>query len=129
MKTLRYGQITTETDLSLDVRFIGHGMIKTLEQVVYIDRYGYPWEAPEGMISDGYSIPRFAWRVAGHPFSGRSIIQAVIHDRYCNVQSRSYQATHRVFGEMMRQFKEKKFRAYTYSKAVKLRGPRWSVEK
>ena len=125
MKKLQYGKITPATDLTIDVKHIGHGMIRTLETVVYVDRYGYHWEAPEGIISDGYSIPRFAWRVAGHPFSGRSIIQAVIHDHFCNTKVRSHKATHRVFEEMMYEFKEKKFRAFTYSKAVKLRGPRW----
>lgn len=122
---LYYDTITDKTDLTLDVKHIGNGYIVTLEPITYVDKYKREWHAPKGTFSDGYSIPRWAWRVAGHPFSGKSIIQAVIHDVYCETRVRSSQLTHKVFEEMMYQFGEKKFRAFTYSKAVKLGGGRW----
>lgn len=35
---------------------------------------------PEGYRTDGASIPRFLWRVCGHPFSGVRMIPALVHD-------------------------------------------------
>ena len=37
-------------------------------------------EVPRGFITDGASIPRFFWRVLGHPYDGRVIRAAVRHD-------------------------------------------------
>ena len=36
--------------------------------------------APQGMITDGASIPRFFWRIIGSPLSGKYRQAAVIHD-------------------------------------------------
>ena len=36
--------------------------------------------APAGMLTDGASIPRLLWRVAGHPYQPRVIRAAIIHD-------------------------------------------------
>jgi len=35
---------------------------------------------PEGFDSDGASIPQLAWRLVGHPFDMRYLLQAVFHD-------------------------------------------------
>lgn len=35
---------------------------------------------PMGYRTDGASIPRFLWRVCGHPFTGRRVIPALTHD-------------------------------------------------
>jgi hypothetical protein len=35
---------------------------------------------PVGFITDGGSIPRFLWRVIGHPFEGEYIARYVEHD-------------------------------------------------
>lgn len=35
---------------------------------------------PKGFIFDGASIPRFFWRIVGHPFSPRFLLPALIHD-------------------------------------------------
>ena len=35
---------------------------------------------PKGFIFDGASIPRFFWRVVGHPFHPKRVIAALVHD-------------------------------------------------
>lgn len=49
---------------------------------VYVDGDGKIHRASPGMPTDGVSIPRTFWRVAGHPY-GRWLPIAVIHDHYC----------------------------------------------
>lgn len=46
------------------------------EYIVYAD-----WNCiPAGFITDGASIPRFLWRVIGHPFESDYIEVYVMHD-------------------------------------------------
>lgn len=35
---------------------------------------------PKGFIFDGASIPRFFWRIVGHPFHPKRVIAALVHD-------------------------------------------------
>lgn len=37
-------------------------------------------DVPAGFVTDGASIPRFLWRVLGHPFEAATIGPAVEHD-------------------------------------------------
>jgi hypothetical protein len=38
-----------------------------------------------GFVFDGQSVPRLLWPIIGHPFSGRSIAAALVHDAlYCS---------------------------------------------
>lgn len=46
------------------------------EYMVYADWNGIP----KGFITDGGSIPRFLWRLFGHPFDSDYIEEYVIHD-------------------------------------------------
>jgi len=39
-----------------------------------------PLIIPIGFVTDGASIPRFLWRVFGHPFQAKFLRAAVIHD-------------------------------------------------
>jgi len=41
---------------------------------------GVLYRAPAGMLTDGASIPRFAWRIVGSPWTGRYLRAAIIHD-------------------------------------------------
>lgn len=41
-------------------------------------------EVPRGFICDGASLPRFFWRIFGHPYDKKHIRAGVRHDwRYC----------------------------------------------
>ena len=35
---------------------------------------------PKGFLTDGASIPRFLWRVCGHPMGTQRVIPAIVHD-------------------------------------------------
>ena len=48
----------------------------------YLDAGGRWHWALDGMPTDGISIPRLCWRIAGHPF-GRYFRAALIHDDGC----------------------------------------------
>ena len=38
------------------------------------------YEVPAGFVTDGASIPRFLWRLCGHPMESPRIAAAVVHD-------------------------------------------------
>ena len=51
----------------------------------------YKLVCPEGMWTDGASIPRFFWRLVGHPMTSSFVKAAVIHDAgYMNKLEWSY---------------------------------------
>ena len=54
-----------------------------LEDLTYIDRRSRRHTAHRGEITDGGSIPRFFWRVAGPPFQSPLLPAYIIHDHYC----------------------------------------------
>ena len=40
----------------------------------------FPFTVPAGFVTDGASIPRFLWRICGHPMSTKRLPAAVLHD-------------------------------------------------
>lgn len=40
----------------------------------------FPFTVPAGFVTDGASIPRFLWRICGHPMSTKRFPAAVLHD-------------------------------------------------
>ncbi len=52
----------------------------------------YKLVCPKYMSTDGASIPRFFWRIVGHPMTASYVRAAVIHDAgYANTLEWSYQ--------------------------------------
>jgi hypothetical protein len=51
-----------------------------LEPFWYIDPQGRRWEAPEGSVTNGASIPRTLWSSIGSPFTGNYRRASIIHD-------------------------------------------------
>ena len=41
---------------------------------------GYRFTVPAGTSTDGASIPRFLWRVCGHPLQAPRVYAAMLHD-------------------------------------------------
>ena len=41
---------------------------------------GYRFTVPAGATTDGASIPRFLWRVCGHPLESPRLYAALLHD-------------------------------------------------
>lgn len=67
----------------------------------FIDTRGTQWQVPKGAKVDGASIPKSLWSVIGGPFSGKYRAASVIHDYYCDVQTRPSKAVHKVFHDAM----------------------------
>lgn len=86
---------------------------------------GKIWSAKPGSIVDGASIPKFAWLIIGSPFIGKYRRASVIHDVYCDNQTRPWQEVHWIFYQMMLADGVEKIKAWTMYQAVYYFGPRW----
>lgn len=52
------------------------------------DVFGFRFVVPAGTMTDGASIPRFLWRVCGHPLQAPRVYAAMLHDwLYAGVDS------------------------------------------
>lgn len=80
---------------------------------------------PVGYVSDGASIPRWAWCLIGHPFEGQFVRPALIHDVRCEFHVGTWQDTHSQFLETLAAEGVKRRRREAMYAAVWLRGPRW----
>ena len=45
-----------------------------------LDVFGFYFVVPKGTTTDGASIPRFLWRVCGHPLEAPRVYAAMLHD-------------------------------------------------
>lgn len=45
-----------------------------------VDVAGWTVFVPKGFKTDGASIPRFLWRVCGHPYEAPRVFAAIVHD-------------------------------------------------
>lgn len=112
----------------LILRMLDDGRTAELvEPFAYVATDGRRWSVPRGARVDGASIPRLLWPLIGGPFEGRYRAASVIHDWYCDVRSRTWQDTHRVFREaMLTSGVERRLADLMYA-AVRYRGPRWNT--
>lgn len=81
----------------IDVQFINKPVIEPmpgeeswrLVYDFYVQVAGLPFTVPAGFITDGASIPRFLWRLCGHPMSTSRLPIAIFHD-YLYAGSQSF---------------------------------------
>mgnify|MGYP006096820207 CR=1 FL=1 len=100
-----------------------------VEAFSFTDPKGVKWNVPKGAQVNGASIPTFLWVVAGTPFVGLYRNASIIHDHYCNVKTRTWQATHLVFYDAMICAGVSRAEATSKYWAVYHFGPRWNVSK
>jgi len=98
-----------------------------LASLSYVDPAGIHWDAPIGLVTDGASIPKFAWSIVGGPFEGLYRNAAVVHDAACDNRKRSWEATHEMFYHAMLTSKVDPVKAKIMYAAVYFRGPRWDL--
>ena len=91
----------------------------------FVDDAGLAWTAEKGAKINGASIPRIFWSSFGDPFIGDYRRASVVHDYYCDVRTRSSDATHRMFYEACLAGGVSQRRAKTMYTAVKTFGPSW----
>ncbi len=127
--------LTTAANAQADGRFSGDPAVKMLpdgrnmqliDAFSYTDPKGQKWNVPAGTKTDGASIPRFLW-VSYPPFTGKYRLAAVVHDYYCQKQSRGWKDTHKVFYDAMRTSGVPEKTAKIMYGAVYGFGPRWGT--
>ena len=96
-----------------------------IEPIAYSQSEDQSWPVPAGSELDGASIPRVLWSSIGGPFEGKYRDASIIHDHYCQVKSRPWQHTHRMFHDGMRCSGVGKTKAAIMFYAVSRFGPRW----
>lgn len=104
-----------------------HRRMRLLSDFAYVDPNGLEWEAPNGWIIDGASIPKIFWTAVGSPFEGPYRRASVIHDVACDQKIRPWQAVHRTFYNAMRAEGLGAIKAKIMYAAVYAGGPRWET--
>jgi hypothetical protein len=94
----------------------------------YVDSHGVSWPVPAGTRVDGASIPAVFWSLIGAPFTGKFREASVVHDYYCQTQSRHWKAVHKVFLDGMVARRVDSVQAKLMYLAVYRFGPRWNFE-
>jgi hypothetical protein len=100
--------------------------LKLVKTFGYVDPKGREWNVPAGAETDGASVPRILW-LTHPPFTGKYRLASIIHDYYCQVRSRKWQDTHRVFYDAMRTAGVSENTAKAMYGAVYNFGPRWGI--
>ena len=93
----------------------------------YIAQDGTAWPVPVDTIVDGASIPQPFWSVIGGPFEGKYRDASIVHDYYCDMKTRDWRETHRMFHAAMRCSGVGSTRAKIMFYAVYRFGPRWEL--
>ncbi len=92
---------------------------------VFHDDWGTAWTVPTGAVIDGASIPRVLWPFIGSPFVGDYRRASAVHDYYCAVKNRRWQAVHRMFYDALLASGVPGLLAKVLYGAVFAGGPRW----
>lgn len=95
---------------------------------------GLVWETDkwsgngESGTTDGASIPQWARWIIGDPYDPSYLKAAIVHDHYCypENQVRTWQKTHRMFYDALRDLNVSALKAKTMYYAVLVGGPRWN---
>jgi hypothetical protein len=91
------------------------------------DDRGEVWQSPARWVVDGASIPWPAWSLIGGPWSGKHRSAAVIHDYYCDANTKPWREVHQVFYDAMIASGVSVTKAKTMYFAVYAFGPRWDT--
>jgi hypothetical protein len=102
--------------------------MRTVKPFGFVDSSGRKWVVPAGAIVDGASIPSLFWSIIGGPFEGKYRNASVIHDYYCDVRTRPWRDTDRVFFEAMRASGVSEREAKALYMAVVYGGPHWDLQ-
>ena len=118
-------------------KFVGDLILKALpdgrnmvlvQPFTYVDSHNVSWPVPAGTKIDGASIPSVFWSIIGAPFTGKYREASVVHDYYCQSQSRHWKAVHKVFLDGMTARGVDSLQAKLMYIAVYRFGPRWNFD-
>ena len=102
--------------------------VQLAEYFGFCDSRGREWWGYAGDIANGTSYPRPLWSLSGGPWSTRSRWAALIHDIFCERRSRTWQDTHRMYGEAALVAGVDKVRATFEFNMIWQVGPRWNLD-
>jgi len=80
----------------------GQTGIRLLKDILYLNTPIGDVLVPRGFVSDGCSMPRFAWRALGHPFDHAYLYEAILHDYFYRYQDVDRATADRVLYEMLK---------------------------
>lgn len=104
------------------------GTCKLKNDFGYIDSEGVGWQVisgPNGLETDGASIPNWAQPFIGGQFDEQYIKAAIIHDHYCWRHVRPWRKTHWAFYDALVSSNVPRSKALLMYFAVYLAGPKW----
>lgn len=108
------------------VEFLPSGRdVKLLAELTFFDPNEERWVVPADAQVDGASISKLFWSAIGGPFEGKYRDASIIHDWFCDIRTRTWQETHRVFYEAMIVSGVAVRMAKVMYFAVRWAGPRW----
>ena len=88
-----------------DVRLLPDGRkVELLADFVFIDRFGDRHVAQKGCVTNGLSIPRLAYLVAGwkvSPWCSKARRASILHDIMCQEKTLPHKIVHALFNDMM----------------------------
>jgi len=74
-----------------------------------------------GFVTDGASVPRMAWLLAGHPMETPRVYAALAHDWLYAAHVISRETADRIYGEILERYRAK-WRVWVELQALKLFG-------
>lgn len=101
--------------------------MKLTKAFTFVDAAGLRWTAKKDAVINGASIPRIFWTTFGPPFVGEYRRASVVHDHFCDVRTRSAEATHHMFYEACLAGGVGMIKAKTMYTMVKTFGPNWKT--
>ena len=87
--------------------------------IIELSGYERVFQIPAGFETDGGSVPRFGWRVAGEPFDPRYIASFLVHDWLYTVHALERDAADAVLYHAMRKEGASWVKARMYYRAVR----------
>ena len=110
---------------------------EVVDAFTFVDGNNQRWTAPPGTLTDGASIPQFFLSFTGDPMSPEFRAAAVVHDAFCGMDNKDgasyhqkpWEDVHHMFYEACLACGTPKLKALTLYAAVRLGGPRWTMDK
>ena len=90
-----------DLDISMKVKPNGETVCTTIHHEVYHTPDG-TFIVPPGFESDGASMPRFFWRLIGHPFSMDYLREAILHDYFYRTQPITRRQADHIFFSLLK---------------------------
>lgn len=115
---------------SIKVEVLENNQLRLLEDFSYGSDSGILYTVKAGFIFDGASIPRFFWRVIGHPFSSKYIRSALIHDILYMTEATTRKVADDLFKEMLQHDRVSNWKIPLMYNAVRVGGASvWDAHK